>query len=89
MANDCPYVTPEALENLKNSIARKVISDINRDVIPEFREKLAQDIKQRIYKDAFAALGEETFSIGKKVFIRFIMLLGLAVIALTAWLGTK
>lgn len=89
MSNECPYVTDEALRELKDEIAAKVIADIKQDVIPEFRRTLAEDIKKTIYRDFYASIGEETFSMGKKIFVRFIVLLGLAILALTTWLGSK
>lgn len=89
MSNECPYVTDEALRELKDEISKKVIADIKRDVIPDFRRALAADIKNNIYRDFYASIGKETFSLGKKIVIRFIVLLGLAALALMAWLGSK
>lgn len=85
----CPYVTDESFEKLKNEIVQRTIAEIKRDVIPEFRQALAKDIKDNIYKEFFESLGKETFSVGKKIFIRFLVLLGFTVLALTTYLGTK
>lgn len=89
MPNECPYMTAENLENLKNEIVRRTIEEMKKEVIPEFRKVLAKDIKDNIYNEFFESLGKETFSVGKRLFIRFLVLLGFAVLALSAYLGAK
>lgn len=81
----CPYLDKKDIEDIVEKTSNRVIQRFHTEVFPQMREEVYKDFVKSVYAD----LGEEAFKVGRSFLIKFLYMLGAAIIVVTSWLSIK